>query len=143
MSGSIETHDPLQECSLEFNPDSGNLADAAKVLAFYQLVSPSNSVVRKVDLEGISCDIAVEKLENNANNAESNLLLLDSHFQLLQVGGYYLIFSSLSVHTTCFTFSFTFSFVKFDSNPKKKNFDPKFIPAGENADISILHSSRS
>ena len=92
MSGSIETHDPLQECSLEFNPDSGSLADAAKVLAFYQLVSPSNNIVRKVDLDGISCDIAVEKLENNASNVESNLLLLDSHFQLLQVGGFDLIF---------------------------------------------------
>ena len=81
MSGSIETHDPLQECNLEFNPDSENLADPAKVFAFYQLVSPANGVVRKVDLDGLSCDVAVEKLEN----VEGNLLLLDSHFQLLQV----------------------------------------------------------
>ena len=85
MSGCIETHDPLQECSEEFNPNSGNLANGEKVLEFYQLLSQSNRIIRTCDLEDLSCDIATEKYENSSSTVLANLLLLDCHFQLIQV----------------------------------------------------------
>ena len=89
MSGCIETHDPLQECSEEFNPNSGNLANGEKVLEFYQLLSQSNRIIRTCDLEDLSCDIATEKYENSSSTVLANLLLLDCHFQLIQVFSWY------------------------------------------------------
>jgi hypothetical protein len=89
MSGIIETHDPLQECSEEFNEDSRNLGDGEKVLEFYQLLSQSNRIIKTCDLEDLSCEIATEKYANSASTANGNLILLDCHFQLIQVCAYY------------------------------------------------------
>ena len=85
MSGSIETHDPLQECGQEFDPESGSLADGRKVLEFYQLLSQSNGVIKRCDLEDLTCEVATEKCDNGSSSVDGNLMLLDSHFQLIQV----------------------------------------------------------
>ena len=86
MTGTITTHDPLRECSSEFNYASEVRVKCAELLDYYQLESSSNSLLTECNMEDYSCLLNIGGCSFDGDPDESILLILDSHFQILQVG---------------------------------------------------------
>ena len=85
MTGTIETHDPLRECAAQFNSNSCRRIESSILLQYYELHSSSNSILSECDMLDYSCKMDTESCSFEDDSDESLLLILDSHFQILQV----------------------------------------------------------